>query len=412
MIKKSQKLNKLLSIFALLLAVALLFVVAVGCNPSANPADPTNPTNPTNPADPNDGAEVYALADGVTVEYLAEPFESGEDYIDDNRMGVTQEAHDYQPFAISWDGSVPPYTVEFSTDGADSDIFVTDETSLSPGVLLPDAEYSARVTDGQGGVIVEKKFRTEKGVRWITAREDLYGAGASNVRDLGGWSAEDKHTAYGKIYRGSKLTASSSSTAAGYDYSNRVLAERLGLKTEIDLRGARDDGGQTESPVEGCGYLKAPITGYTSIYSSEVYDDSVYYDEDSPTSFKAIFDLLADESNYPIYFHCRVGKDRTGTLAYLIGAVLGVSYEDLTRDFELSSLTKAGRAMRTRGFNYYDHSNEYVGHESRAWEKMHEIMMQEYSTDGTLGSAAANYLTSFCGVSQASLDSLKAIMLV
>ena len=29
---------------------------------------------------------------------------------------------------------------------------------------------------------------------------------------------------------------------------------------------------------------------------------------------------FADETNYPIYFHCQIGRDRTGTLAMLINA--------------------------------------------------------------------------------------------
>jgi hypothetical protein len=37
-----------------------------------------------------------------------------------------------------------------------------------------------------------------------------------------------------------------------------------------------------------------------------------------------------------IYFHCKIGTDRTGTLAYFLEGLLGVSDEERLQDFELS----------------------------------------------------------------------------
>ena len=44
--------------------------------------------------------------------------------------------------------------------------------------------------------------------------------------------------------------------------------------------------------------------------------------------------LFCDKRNYPIYFHCIGGADRTGALAYVLNGVLGVDSEDLKRDWE------------------------------------------------------------------------------
>ena len=40
---------------------------------------------------------------------------------------------------------------------------------------------------------------------------------------------------------------------------------------------------------------------------------------------------IADENRYPVYIHCTGGADRTGTLAFLINALLGVGEDDLIR---------------------------------------------------------------------------------
>ena len=47
-----------------------------------------------------------------------------------------------------------------------------------------------------------------------------------------------------------------------------------------------------------------------------------------------------------IYFHCTHGADRTGTIAYLIEALLGVDESDRITDYELTTL--AGQSDRTR----------------------------------------------------------------
>ena len=41
--------------------------------------------------------------------------------------------------------------------------------------------------------------------------------------------------------------------------------------------------------------------------------------------------------NYPIIFHCNGGADRTGSLAFILGALQGVSEADLIKDYEFTS---------------------------------------------------------------------------
>lgn len=52
--------------------------------------------------------------------------------------------------------------------------------------------------------------------------------------------------------------------------------------------------------------------------------------------FAKIFQLFTKKENYPILMHCSGGRDRTGTLAFLLNGLLGVSEDDLCRDWEAS----------------------------------------------------------------------------
>ena len=59
-------------------------------------------------------------------------------------------------------------------------------------------------------------------------------------------------------------------------------------------------------------------------------------------SIKSFFNLLKDKNNYPLVFHCVQGKDRTGMLSYILGALLGVSQDDLYRDYLFTNFSNSG----------------------------------------------------------------------
>ena len=58
-----------------------------------------------------------------------------------------------------------------------------------------------------------------------------------------------------------------------------------------------------------------------------------------PTTTDAVRDIMAvfaEADNYPIAFHCAIGRDRTGTIAFLLGALCGMREEDLCREYDIS----------------------------------------------------------------------------
>ena len=48
----------------------------------------------------------------------------------------------------------------------------------------------------------------------------------------------------------------------------------------------------------------------------------------------ANFRVFCDPVNYPVYFHCIGGADRTGALAYVLNGILGVSRREIEGDWE------------------------------------------------------------------------------
>ena len=156
-------------------------------------------------------------------------------------------------------------------------------------------------------------------VRWIRAE------GLTNIRDAGGWKTkEGKLIRQGLFFRGSEMDTHCLITPAGV----KALRDDIRIRTDLDLR-AEAVGRLTESPLgRDIRYENIPVQAYRT-YLSEAGNESC----------RRIFALLTDRSAYPIYYHCWGGADRTGTVAYLLGALLGMTDEDLALDYELTSLS-------------------------------------------------------------------------
>ncbi len=348
------------------------------------------------------------------------------EYLDaetEEEQAATLEQYDglklaFQNLSFMWDrdDSTKSYKVSFADNQEyeNARVYETAVATVNPdGIFIPGKTYYWKVESvDTGAVLKEDSFTTKDApVRYITT------SNVPNVRDLGGWTTEDgKKVKYELIYRGGITNPYEGNNFPESDVI--LFRDVLGIKSEIDLRTpAQDDRNQTVSILgEDAPYYKTPIHGYCYIIpgfrQSEPYARS--HNPDFAESIREIFHVLADEDNYPIYFHCNAGADRTGTIAYLINGVLGVSYEDLTRDFELTSFSSGGRRWRaeiidgesfdSKGVMQDDYDN-YV-----AWGKMNQMMKAKYGA-GTLSETIENYLIKACGVPQEDIDNLRKIML-
>ena len=187
--------------------------------------------------------------------------------------------------------------------------------------------------------------------------------GLTNVRDVGGWKAGNSRVKQNLLFRSSKFNDDESTELVISEEGINILVNDFHIKTEIDLRKTSDNenGGITSSPLgNSVNYVSIPMKSSGNVLTL------------NPNEVAQVFKLLADENNYPIIFHCSIGTDRTGLIAFLVNALLGVSEEDLYRDYLFSNFgliydmrtpsavknylnainMKSGDTLKDRTFNY------------------------------------------------------------
>ena len=277
------------------------------------------------------------------------------------------------PAEFRWETDEETSCFLLAEDAAFTDPIVrkTEETHLTMGSLKAGQTYYWTVNDSE-----IRTFTTED-----TPPRRIAVDGITNVRDNGGWkTADGRRMKQGLIYRGSEMDTHCSITGEGI----RVMLDELKIRTDLDIRGEAV-GRITESPLEqrrlpgkSVDFRLIPVAAYADFLK----------EEHKPVT-KRIFALLADETAYPIYYHCWGGADRTGTIAYLLEALLGVPEEDLILDYEMTSLSVWGNRMR--------HSDLFSGFEEE---------LKKYDEDGTPQSRAEKYLLS-CGVMPETIAKLR-----
>ena len=189
--------------------------------------------------------------------------------------------------------------------------------------LIPGVRYYFRIQDAGGNVLKSDSFVPEGPMRMINGV-------VGNMRDLGGWEAEGGHIAYGKLYRGSALERISES-------GKKIFLEDLGISVDLDLRGYKESEYHLGAVIDGIDYLKLPLEknlGRGTGRTEELYQQAL----------RAIIGWLGEGRS--VYFHCAGGADRTGSLAFLIEALLGVSESDLSKDYELTTFGRSNTRLR------------------------------------------------------------------
>lgn len=319
---------------SLLAAVVMLGLTACGETEVPEPEEPEPPQTPIEIVVVDPDTVVQEFGDFHTKEQLA--------YLLSTYSEITQFASGLKelslpnPITLTWEEETQPasYWVQLAMrdDFSDAVTYRTTETSLDVYNLYLATDYYWRAAASEADLETAEinRFTTTS-----VAPRNLYVDGITNVRDVGGWLTEDGTCVkQGMLYRGGRLNLSSADefTLELTEQGRITFCEELGIKTEIDLRDAESNeiGSVADYVLEGVTYYNIPMEWSGNILTQ------------NPEEIKEIFSILANPASYPVYFHCNIGTDRTGLIAFLCNALMGVSQEDLYRDYLFSNFGNIG----------------------------------------------------------------------
>lgn len=230
------------------------------------------------------------------------------------------------------------------------EIFSSDNDSIFPSEPVLTAslnDYIAVINNEDESMQKRKFFRIRVGnaISDIVSNRFFEMDSIQNFRDIGGYTnTENKQVRWGKLYR------SGSFTKLTKDDSMELSA--LGIRTIIDMR-SNDVKKQNLDKYKTVNNVRLPIalSGYNSISQQIMEDrflrgDAIIHTQDLyrdmvtnfASEYAAFFDYLCDESNYPIAFHCHLGKDQSGLATYLLLKILDVPIETIEEDYLASNI--------------------------------------------------------------------------
>ena len=182
--------------------------------------------------------------------------------------------------------------------------------------------------------------------------------GAPNFRDLGGMETAD-----GRRIKPHRLLRSGHLHDIT-DVDRQRLAEEFQLKTVIDLRTSGEMARKPDAVLPGVVYHHCPIfenqaEGVTRETVTDIDPDArmvamaqkmegqayermrelykVFFDDHGIKMYRQFFDLVLNQTDGAVLWHCTMGKDRCGTAAALLETALGVPYETVLADYLLTN---------------------------------------------------------------------------
>lgn len=374
---------------ACLLAGCLLAGLAAGCTQAEEedggklPVDEPRVIEPIAPAD--NGTAV--LANEFIASYAEEYKMRASEAFADPTDTVKRDLYAPAELTLGWDcaQTAQSYTVTLSAsqDMAEAAVFETEEETLCVDDLFVATEYFWQVTaHTASGDVTSDVFRFTTAATPRT----VFIEGVSNTRDIGGYATEGgRRVKQGMVYRGAKLE---DITASGRE----KLLTGCGIATDLDLRGS--DGSEVLGSSVQYVHVSSPSYLTPNDASGSGIDVAA-----NRAAIAQIMRVFAQEENYPVYMHCAIGRDRTGTIAMLLLTLLGVAQNDIYMEYELSLFSAAGCSDNTTALKlfstYFDPTYCYI---------------RDYA-GGTPAENCAAFLQD-CGVTAEEIASIRALLLV
>jgi hypothetical protein len=155
------------------------------------------------------------------------------------------------------------------------------------------------------------------------APRNLYVGNMPNFRDMGGRTT----------YAGGKIKQGLIYRGAGNKFDNRssinsectnVLSKQLKIKTEINVANSTGNNVNLSGSKVVDAFMAYGATPYSNLARNSV-------------RIRQVMDTLADINNYPVFYHCRIGTDRTGITGMMIGGLLGIPFNEVFQDYCFSN---------------------------------------------------------------------------
>ena len=299
--------------------------------------------------------------------------------------------------------------------------------------LVPNDEYRYEVRAENGKVMARGTFTTTGHVHQV-----FFEGNCRNARDLGGWKTEDGRTVkYRRIYRGGRMN-DRWETMLSATGKQDVLFEGIGA--QLELRGSDDymnepalDGfdfcnpiieeggkvmlGVTRPSAKNCAKWLKFDQGRTDITDVKSYkpttDEYKAFQAAYKAKTKQCFEFVVNsvKQEKPVYFHCSLGRDRTGTMGVLLLGVLGVREGDISKEYELTYFAPVGFSV---SISDKENNPQPLFQNDRTQWVYSDIVPYFYrqaGTDGSFASGVERYLVEEAGVSKELIDEFRSLML-
>lgn len=335
LIKKSSNSKNKDTKAAIGVCVALVFALATVLTLSAV-------LNSFNPSADTDSSKV---AQSVELLRVSVPETEGEVWlVNDAAKKIYTEGADlqavknnypYQPFYFSYSITCSDLT---RAENIVAKLYISEESSMANSTeyeidptlskiaidnLKVDTTYYYRleVFLDSDGKVADGSFKTAATHRFLNIPN------LENVRDVGGRKTEDGRTVkQNMIIRGTEADGLVVNSYYLKDEYIEYVRKTFGFKFDMDLRNS------------AVGYPDY-VSRFGGDVRHEFFDSPNYASTVSEVRWETVYNIisaLANGENYPMYLHCSYGKDRTGTVVYLLDAILGLSDEEKMTEFDLS----------------------------------------------------------------------------
>ena len=383
--RRTKMICALAAVFGLSLGSASYFAVQAKADAQANAYTPTITSQMQ--------GETIVLLNGELAEFTL-------DYTPASAInyapkdGVATDRYVPKPATISWENSREGtlyYTlrVGLEQDLSDAQSYLVSETTADIDYLFTAKHYYYQVYAHYDGDEVVKSqtfdFYTADTPRTV------YVEGVTNTRDIGGRYVMNGQyqIKQGMVYRGAEVDRELGKIT---EEGKRVMLYELGIKTDLDIRGGDVQNAAGTSPIDSSlNYIHLEAPWYSHVFNQSYRD-----------AFATEIRTFANPDNYPIYFHCSVGRDRAGTLSALLSALIGVSEDDIYRDYEMSFFSRVGLkdAAQSEG--------DFVNLIS-SFTTTFNTIKSNYPADTLMDSVEA-WMKDYLGITQAEIDSIRNIL--